>query len=347
MMKAFRLVDWKTHGQLLDVPVPEPKAGEVLIKVAGAGICCSDLHILQEWDDTHYHAIALGVKPPFTLGHENSGWVAALGPGTTGFEVGQTVLSTVSGCGQCKFCALGQQSYCLNLKPHPGLGHDGGLAEYMVWDANGLVPFRSGEPWMAAPLTDAGFTAYHAVKRVLPILTPDSAVVVIGIGGLGHMAVAILKAVCGARIIAVDNRDVALSLAKNMGADDCLLSDNTTGVTIREITRGVGAVAVLDFVGMTPTMLLATQAVAMQGQIVVCGLGGGSVELAYSSLPFGATICFELGGTKADLMEVVGLFESGLITPVVERFPLSKVQTALDKLENGEIIGRAVIVPEE
>jgi propanol-preferring alcohol dehydrogenase len=342
-MKAYRLMQWKTPARLVDVPIPAPGPGQVLIKVGGNGICQSDLHFMHDWEAPPPH---LDIRLPMTVGHEIGGWIEACGPGVTGLETGLPCLVTLAGCGHCEYCAAGWNNYCPNKLKVPGMGMDGGLAEYTVAPAASIVPLEAIEPWRAAPLTDAGLSAYHAVRRVQSLLTPGSAVVVIGVGGLGHMAVMVLKAVCPARIIAVDTSKQALALARDLGADSGSLSDETTVETIQEETHGRGVEAVLDFVGAGATMGLAAQVIRPLGHIVVVGRGRGAFEFKDRALPYGAIMSTTFGGSKLELMRLVALAQAGIIRPHLTRYPLSEVQTAFEKLRNGEIVGRAVIVPD-
>jgi len=250
-MKAYRLTKWLHAGEFQDVPVPEPGPGQALVRIGGAGACHSDLHLMHEWSPETFPAVAEWTLP-FTLGHENAGWAEAGDLG--GVEPGApVVIAPTWSCGVCRSCRHGATNYCDQIDVWDGkaggIGLDGGLAEYMVVPTACLVPLRDLEPWQAAPLTDAGLTSYHAVKRCLPLLTPDVSVVVIGVGGLGHMAVAYLRELCGAQIIAVDLDEGALKLAREMGADICLQSDSQTASEIRKASQGLGAMAVLDFVG--------------------------------------------------------------------------------------------------
>ncbi len=265
-MQAYRLFNWQSPARLVDIPIPEPGPGEVLLKVGGNGICQSDLHTMHEWTESPPH---LNIELPMTIGHEIGGWVHQLGPGVTGIEIGQPCVVTIAGCGHCRSCVRGWNNYCENLGKQPGMGFDGGLAEYVVAPVAGIVPLGSLTPWQAAPLTDAGLSSYHAVKRILPLLTPGSTIVVVGIGGLGHMAVATLKAVSPARIIAVDTSDKALELATQLGADDCVhvdVSKSSTAV-MAGITERVDAV--LDFVGAGSTIEMAAQIIRPMGHC--CG----------------------------------------------------------------------------
>src|SRR6202047_4326484 len=214
-MKAFQLTGWQKPPELREVPVPEPGPGQVLLKIGGAGACHSDLHLMEAPE---------GPKPfkiPFTLGHENAGWVEKLGSGATGFAVGDPVIVYGPwGCGICANCRVGMENYCEDsAQAIPGgLGRDGGMANYMVVPSTRfLLPLGKLDPRDAAPLTDAALTSYHAVKRSIHLLGPGSTAVVIGTGGLGQMAIQVLKALNGAtKIIAVDTAVDKLEIAKRM-----------------------------------------------------------------------------------------------------------------------------------
>ena len=253
-IKAFQFVEWQQPGQLRDVPVPEPGPGEVLIKVGGAGACHSDLHLLE------LPAGARSFTLPFTLGHENAGWVETMGPGATGFAPGDPVIVYGPwGCGLCMNCRQGMENYCQTPgKPSPGGlgGTDGGMAEYLlVPSTRYLIPLGDLDPREAAPLTDAGLTSYHAVKRSVHLLGPGSTAVVIGAGGLGQMAIQVLKALGSATtVVAVDTSEDKLKIAKKMGADEVLISGDDAVKRIKDITKGQGAELVLDLVGVNPTL---------------------------------------------------------------------------------------------
>jgi propanol-preferring alcohol dehydrogenase len=343
-MKAFRFKNWQQTAVLEDVPVPEPGQGEALIRMGGAGVCHSDLHVMYHWTPETFPTV-VHWSLPFTLGHENAGWLE--GGDLGGLEVGApVVIAPAWGCGRCRSCLAGAANYCdQEALRAGGLGRDGGLAEYMVVPTPCLVPLRDLEPWRAAPLTDAALTTYHAVKRCLPVLTPDVAAVVIGIGGLGHLAVEFLRELCGARIIAVDSSEQALALARELGADFCFPSDKKTAEEIRKVTGQVGAMVVLDFVGIDATLEMAVQALRRTGQIVIVGLGGGMLPFIAGLMPYGCSVTTVLGGSTRELIEVVELAEAGRIKPNIERFKLEDVEEVYRKLEANQIAGRAVITP--
>jgi alcohol dehydrogenase, propanol-preferring len=348
-MRALRLTSWKSEPVFEDVPEPTAGPGQVVLRVGGAGVCHSDLHLMHDFD-----AGALPWGPPFTLGHENAGWVHQLGEGVTGLAVGQPVaVYGPWGCGACERCRLGIEIYCEDLAHAPvpggggGLGADGGMAELMlVPDARLLVPLPDGlDPVDAAPLTDAGLTPYHAVRRSLPKLHPLATVVVIGVGGLGHLAVQILRATSGARIIAVDQRPEALALATAAGADDVLPSGPDTAAAIRDATHGHGADVVLDFVGIDATIATAAAAARPMGDVTVVGIGGGTFPFGFFSLPYEVSLQTTYWGTRPELSEVLALGARGLLHPKVTTYPLDEGPQAYRDLQAGRIEGRAVVVP--
>ena len=344
-MLAYVLSDFQTRAKLVDLPVPEPGHGEVLIRIGGAGACHSDLHIMHDWNPENFPPLAAW-KPPFTLGHENAGWIEGgdIPPGMA--EGDPVVVSPTWSCGVCASCRMGATNYCdQDQMLAGGLGRDGGFAEYMVAPSHCLVPLTSLTPATAAPLTDAGLTSYHAVKSCLPKLTPDASVVVIGIGGLGHLAVEFLRELCGARIIAIDVDEASLAMARERGADVCLQSGDDTRQEVLDATAGLGAIAVLDFVGIDSTLMLATQIVRKRGEIVAVGMGGGVLPFQNGLIPYGCSISQTLGGSTGELCEIIALAESGRISPHVTEFPLADIDEVYTRLHDGEISGRAVIGP--
>ncbi len=342
-MLAYRLFEWKTRPRLVDIPMPVPGYGEVLVKIAGNGICQSDIHLIDEWNCSPPH---LDIQLPMTVGHEIGGWVDACGLGVQDLVEGQACVVTIAGCGRCSYCLEGWNNYCVNLGQQPGMGLDGGLAEYVIAQAAGIVTLDSLDPREAAPLTDAGLSAYHAVQRVLPLLRPGSTVLVIGIGGLGHMAVMILGALCSAKIVVVDKSTTALKLAQELGADRAVLADETVVAGVRDAVVGGRVDAVLDFVGAGETLALAADFIRPLGQIVVVGRGHGGFLLKDRSLPYGAGISTTFGGSKLELMALIALAEAGKVSPRLSFYPLSKVEYAFSQLKKGSVNGRAVIVPD-
>jgi propanol-preferring alcohol dehydrogenase len=345
-MRAFQFVELQKPAELRELPVPEPGPGEVLIKIGGAGACHSDLHILETPANTP------GMSLPFTLGHENAGWVEKLGSGATGFAVGDPVIVYGPwGCGSCANCRVGMENYCESpVKSRAGgLGRDGGMANYMIVPSTRfLLPLGSLDPREAAPLTDAALTSYHAVKRSLHLLGPGSTAVVIGAGGLGQMAIQVLKALsAAATVIAVDTSPDKLETAKKMGADEVLLSGDGAVKRIKDITRGQGANLVLDMVGAKPTLETAAQISRVLGHVTIVGLGGGALPVNFHSPAKECSVASPYWGSIPELMEVVSLAQAGKIRMLVEQFPLERASEAYHLLHDGKIPGRAVIIPND
>lgn len=345
-MEALQLTGWKHPPELREVTEPDPGPGQVVVRVGGAGACRSDLHLI--------HDFAPGLLPyelPFTLGHENAGWVHGLGAGVERLEIGEPVaVYGPWGCGRCHRCRRGMENYCENQDElgvaGGGLGRDGGMAPLMlVPDARLLVPLGDLDPAQAAPLTDAGLTPYHAVKRSLPLLVPGSTAVVIGVGGLGHMAIQILWALTAARIVAVDQRDTALDLAREIGADHAVRSDDQATTEIRELTAGRGADVVIDFVGVDSTLSLAAAVARPLGHLSVVGIGGGSLPFGFFGVGYEVSLATTYWGSITELMEVLDLARAGHVRAHTQTFPLQQATQAYDQLTAGQLTGRAVIVP--
>lgn len=344
-MKALQYRQVGSPPELVDVPDPEPGPGQVLLRVSAAGVCHSDIAVMS------MPAEVLSFPLPFTLGHEGAGTVAALGSGVTGLSVGDAVaVYGPWGCGTCAKCAQGKENYCLRadelgIRP-PGLGADGAIAEYMLVDnARHLVPIDGLDPVTTVPLTDAGLTPYHAIKRSVPKLVAGSTAVVIGTGGLGHVAIQLLRAMTPARVIALDINDDKLALAKQVGAHETVLSDAAAADRVRELTSGLGAEAVFDFVGAPPTTATAGACVAVEGDITIVGLGGGTVPVGFGALPYDAAVTAPYWGTRGELIEVLNLARVGAVDVHVETYTLDEAPKAYERLHDGKVNGRAVILP--
>lgn len=340
-MRAFRLVAPHTT-ELRSIDRPEPQAGEVLVRVGAAGACHSDLHIIDAPD-------ALGMPLPLTLGHENAGWVEALGPGVAGVAEGEAVaVYGIVACGTCAACLGGRDNECRRVAPGGiGLSRDGGMAEYVLVPARQLIPVGDLDVAQAAPLTDAGLTPYHALNVTRRGLRPGRTCVVIGVGGLGHMAVQMLAATTACRIVAVDTRDDALRLAREIGAHETIRSDADAAARIRALVGPApgGADVVLDFVGADATVALAASVISTGGDIAVVGLAGGALPVGFGVLPLEVRVSVPFWGTRAELAEVIALARAGRIRAHVERFPLAEAPTAYERMRAGQVAGRAVIVP--
>lgn len=341
-MKAVRYYGKKDVRIVNDLEKPTPTGDQVLIKVAGAGVCHSDLHVIDD-----------GIIPtgPFTLGHENAGYVEEMGPNAKGFKKGDAVLVYGPwGCGHCKPCQQSFENYCDHQAEQAfggGLGLDGGMAEYMLVPSSRLlVPIHDLDPTIAAPLTDAALTPYAAIKRSITKLTGDEFVVVIGVGGLGHIAIQILAATTGSTIIACDITQDKLDFAKQLGAKHVVNSkDADAAEQIVKITGVKKAKVILDFVGATPTVALGAKVVSLNGDHTIVGLGGTDFPFKFENIKFGTNMCMPYWGSKTELEEVVGLARQGKIHVEIEKFPMDEILEVYDKMREGKLKGRAVLIP--
>ncbi|MCX4917136.1 NAD(P)-dependent alcohol dehydrogenase [Streptomyces sp. NBC_00687] len=344
-MKALQYRTIGAAPEVVTVPDPEPGPGQVLLKVTAAGVCHSDIAVMSWPAENFPYAL------PLTLGHEGAGTVAALGDGVSGVAVGDEVaVYGPWGCGICAKCAEGKENYCLRadelgIRP-PGLGAPGAMAEYLlVDDPRHLVPTDGLDPVAAVPLTDAGLTPYHAIKRSLPKLTPGSTAVVIGTGGLGHVAIQLLRAMTAARVIALDVSEDKLALARTVGAHEAVLSDAGAAAKVRELTGGLGAQAVFDFVGAEPTVRTAGAVAVVEGDISIVGIGGGALPVGFGSLPFEVSVTAPYWGSRGELIEVLDLARAGAVSVHTETYSLDEAPLAYERLHAGKINGRAVILP--
>ena len=348
-MRALRLLDWKSDPVIVEVDEPTPGPGEVVVRVGAAGACHSDLHLMHDFEPG-----MAPWAPPFTLGHENAGWVHAVGEGVEAFDIGQPVAVHGGwGCGGCDPCRSGNEPYCENPTATQapgggaGLGLDGGMAELMLVPSDRhLVALPDGlDPVAAAPLTDAGLTPYHAIRRSRHKLTEGSAAVLIGVGGLGHLGVQILKATTPAKIVAVDSRPEALALAVAGGADLALAPSVELASEIRTFTGGRGADVVVDFVGSDATLALGIAVARMRGDVTVVGIAGASFNWTFFSVPYEVSLQTTFWGSLPELKEVLDLGARGIIKATTTTFSLADAPIAYQRLAAGEIEGRAVIVP--
>ncbi|HET6949036.1 MAG TPA: alcohol dehydrogenase catalytic domain-containing protein [Acidimicrobiales bacterium] len=347
-MTAYRMVAWGEPPRLTEARVPEPGPGEVLVEVAGNGLCHSDATMAQIPAEV---AAALGWHLPFTLGHEIGGRIAALGPGVRGFVEGEAVaLVSPASCGRCAACRRGHDSACPHGQAGRGYGRDGGLARYVTAPApRGVVRLHGLDPLVAGPLTDAGATSHHAVARVLPRLDAGATAVVLGAGGLGAFAVQLLRALSPARVVAVDTnparRVVALSLGAHAAVDEvgavAAPGPGDGG------PRGGGVEVVLDFVGTDATIAAGLAAVRPYGAFGLVGAAGGTFRRPwFGGLPRDADVFTFQGSSIADVEAVVALAAAGRIRCEIDVFPLARVADAYAALARGELRGRAVVTPD-
>jgi alcohol dehydrogenase, propanol-preferring len=343
-MKAYRVVEWQREPEVVEIPVPRPGPGEVVVKVSGNGLCHSDL-VMPKMPKVF--GDQLGWSMPFTLGHEVGGIVAAIGSGVQAVQEGDPVaVISAASCGACWYCLRGLDNACDHGLAGRGYGRDGGLADYvLVSSERALVRLKTLDPTIAGPLTDAGSTSYHAVKRVLPKLVPGSTAVVIGAGGLGSYAVQFLRATSSTTVIAVDQSAHRREVASSLGAHHSLDGvDGTTTATIRDLTNGRGADAVIDFVGIDASIDAGMAALAKAGSFGLVGSSGGRLtKPIYGGMARNAELFTFQGGCISDTREVIELAEAGLIKVTVDLFPFDQIAIAYERMEAGELTGRAVI----
>jgi propanol-preferring alcohol dehydrogenase len=344
-MLAYRLLQPQTQPEFQEVPEPHAGPGQVVVRVAGSGLCHTDFTVISR-DRDHWG----NEQPPFTLGHEVAGWIEEIGTGVTKFRLGDAVAVNPSwaSCGRCHMCRSGEENHCLYQRGirAPGVGFDGGHAPYvLVPEARFLIPIGDLDPVLAAPLTDAGITTYSAIKPALPGIWPGSTAVVIGVGGLGLYAVQFLRLLTGARVVAVDTTDARLNLAREYGADEVVRSGPNAAEQIRELSGGLGAAFVLDCVGINPTLATGVASLAWRSRLTMVGAGGGSTPFDFFKMPPGSQLTTSLNGGSIALMEVVELAALGRLKILVDRYPLGVAKQAYEDFEHGRLVGRAVLMP--
>lgn len=342
-MKALQYRALGGRPEIVELEMPTPGPGQVVLKMLAAGACHSDLALMDMPAERYPYGL------PLTLGHEGVGTVHAMGVGVRGLAVGDVMaILGRPGCGECRNCGLGLGNYCsraveLGIDP-PGLGSPGCMAEYVcLQSARFLVPFEGLDPVEHVAMTDAGLTPYHAVKGSLDRLGPGSRAVVIGIGGLGHLALQVLRSISSATVIAVDIDESRLQHARQLGAHHAILSDAGATETVRSLTSGEGADVVFDFVGTQPTLDMAGAVVSLAGDIVVVGVGGGDIPVRVGQPGYGVRVRAPLWGPRGDLEEVFELARAGQLKVQVERYSLDEAIDVYERLRSGKVQGRAII----
>jgi NAD+-dependent secondary alcohol dehydrogenase Adh1 len=336
-MRATLLSEYHRPLELVERPVPEPaEARDVVVRIGGAGVCATDLHAQEGLMEP------AGLRLPIILGHENAGWVQAVGPDVTTAQEGDAVLVYPPySCGLCVNCRRGLDMFCERHQFY-GLTKDGGFADYLLVDERSLVPLPAGvEPASVAPHSDAGITAYHAVKKLLPRLAPGTTSVVIGVGGVGHIALQLLRVLGGGTVIGVDTDERRRALAKELGADEVLADVGD----VREAMNGTGADVVLDFVATDATHAAGLDVLARRGLYSTVGYGGMITVPSVAMVVGETVIAGNLVGNWIDLWELLQLHGRGDVTLKTQTHPLEAVNDVLDALRQGEITGRAVLVP--
>ncbi|PRY10260.1 NAD+-dependent secondary alcohol dehydrogenase Adh1 [Kineococcus rhizosphaerae] len=341
-MRAVRVVGYHRNLELTEVPVPEVTGPfDVVVRIGGAGVCRTDLHILEgQWAEKS------GVTLPYTIGHENAGWVTAVGSAVTNVAEGdKVILHPNITCGLCRACRSGDDVHCVD-KVFPGIDSDGGYAEFLKTSARSVVKIDDAlEPADVAALADAGLTAYHACAKAARRLRPVDRVVVIGAGGLGHIGIQVLAAMTAAEIVVVDRNPDAVKLALEIGAHHAVVADGSQVEQVLELTGGLGAEVVVDFVGEGGSTSQGVRMLRQAGDYHVVGYGENidvpTIDIISAEINF----IGNLVGSYNDLTELMALAARGLVTLHTAKYALDDVQTAIDDLDGGRVRGRAILVP--
>ena len=341
-MRAVQVVGYHENLQMAEVPVPEPTGPfDVIVRIGGAGVCRTDLHILEgQWAEKS------GVTLPYTIGHENAGWVHAVGSAVTNLSEGdKVIMHPLITCGLCRACRSGDDVHC-ETSQFPGIDTDGGYAEYLKTSARSVVRIdESLEPADVAALADAGLTAYHAAAKAARRLTPRDRAVVIGAGGLGHIGIQVLKALSPAEIIVVDRNPDAVKLALEVGADQGVVADGSQVDQVVDLTGGSGAEVVIDFVGEGGATGEGVRMLRRAGDYHVVGYGENidvpTIDIISTEISF----IGNLVGSYNDLCDLMVLAARGAVKLHTATYPLDDFQRAIDDLDAGNVRGRAILVP--
>ena len=341
-MKAVRLHQYEQLPAVEEVDEPKiPGPHDVIVRIGGAGLCRTDLHIIEgQWQQKS------GVTLPYTLGHENAGWVQEIGSAVSNVKVGDTVIvHPLVTCGLCRACRAGDDMHCIN-STFPGISVDGGMANFLKTNARAVVKLNpSLEPKDIAALADAGLTAYHAIKKAAALLYPGTKAVVIGAGGLGHIGIQCLKALTPAEIIVVDRSPAALELTKSWGADHTVLNDGSQVKQVKDITDGRGAEAIIDFVGEGGAIEDGIAMLQQGGSYFNIGYGGNlnipTIDIISNEINF----IGNLVGTYNDLDELMVLTAQGKVKLHTAIYSLDAAIDAIHDLDGGKLRGRGILVP--
>lgn len=325
-----------------DVADPKiAKPNDVIVRIGGAGVCRTDLHIVEGiWRDKSNVAL------PYIMGHENAGWVEDVGSGVSEFKKGDPVIChPLVTSGYCLACRRGNDMHA-GESSFPGINANGGYAQYLLTGTRSLIKLpKTLAPKDVAPYTDAGLTAYRAAKKAASHLLPGQFVVCIGAGGLGHIGIQVLKALCAAEIIVVDRAEGSLALAKKCGADHTVMADGNEVEAVLQLTAGAGAEAVIDFVGEGNAIDNGLAMTRNAGFYYIVGYGGRINVPTIDMIVSEKTIVGNLVGTYPELVELMALADRGLVTLATKEYPLSAANDALQDLHHGKIHGRAVLIP--
>ncbi|MDF9714926.1 NAD(P)-dependent alcohol dehydrogenase [Nocardioides sp. ChNu-153] len=341
-MRAVQVVGYHQDLRMAEVPVPEVTGPfDVVVRIGGAGVCRTDLHILEgQWAEKS------GVALPYTIGHENAGWVHAVGSAVTHVAEGDTVIvHPLITCGLCRACRSGDDVHC-QANQFPGIDTNGGYAEYLRTSARSIVKIDpSLHPADVAALADAGLTAYHAAAKAARRLGPRDKVAVIGAGGLGHIGIQVLKALTAAEILVVDRNPDAVKLALTIGADHGVVAEGRQVEEVLDLTGGHGAEVVVDFVGEGGATAEGTAMLRDAGDYHVVGYGENIDVPTIDVISREITYVGNLVGSYEDLCDLMELAARGLVTLHTQKYALDDFQSAIDDLDAGRVRGRAILQP--
>ncbi|MHB1303519.1 MAG: alcohol dehydrogenase [Acidiphilium sp.] len=349
-MKAWAVVENGAPLREVELPMPEPQGTEILLEVTHCGVCHSDLHI---WDGYYDLGSAgkldlaqRGIVLPLALGHEIVGRVVKLGPQASGVKPGDLrIVYPWVGCGTCAQCRAGQDNFCQRMRSL-GIFQHGGFATHVIAaDARHLVDPGDLDPALAATYACSGITVFAAIRKVMP-LPADVPIVLIGAGGLGLSAIAVLKALGHKAIVSVDTSAAKRAAAEKAGATATV--DGNSETLDRDIVAACGEppVAIIDLVNGSGTAKAAHAALAKGGKLVMVGLFGGELRLALPFMPMRAlTIQGSFVGSPGDLRELVSLAQGGALPKLpIETLPQREADTAMHRLKAGDVTGRLVLV---
>ncbi len=348
-MRAWAVTETGKPLQQVDWPTPEPVGKQVLLEVTHAGVCHSDLHIWEgEYDLGSRGKMKLtdrGVVLPLAMGHEIVGKVLKWGPEAKGVKVGDhMIVFPWVGCGHCAACVAEEDNMC--LKPRSlGVYQNGGYATHVLApEPRHLVPVGSLDPALAATYACSGITVYSAINKVLP-LPPEEPIALVGAGGLGLNAVAVLKALGHKRIIMVDVSEEKLSAARSAGATDTVLASGEDTTARIVAAAGGQLAAVIDLVNGTQTARFAFDALRKGGKLIMVGLFGGELAVPLPLMPIRAlTIQGSYVGNPKELRALVAIAETGALPGIpITTMPLPEANTALNRLRDGQVVGRIVL----
>lgn len=336
-MRAVRFTGVGEPLTVEDVPAPHAGPGQVVVQVAAAGVCGTELHFLD--------GLLTPARTPITLGHEVAGTVAEVGEGVTDLAVGDRVaVHYFHACGECGRCSSGDDHLCDAPLGFLAFVTDGGFAEQVVVPARSAVPVPDGLDLVdVAPLCCSATTALHA-SRVADVGADDVAVVY-GTGGVGLALVQVLR-LTGARVIAVGRGEPRLALARELGAETVNATDDDVAARVRELTGGAGADVVFELVGTAQTGAAALACLGKKGAVVYVGYSFDQVPLSPLSLVVPEQrILTSVGNRRSELVEVLELAASGKLRTQVTTAPLEQAGAVLDDLRAGRVVGRVVLVP--